>query len=481
MNIQNLEKKLAVLEHYPRLDRETIQKFGKIVRELGDWDLFRMDPLRFSRTHGFDFAAATELFIHAAKIGLLDLEYLMFCPFCGGTEYSHSSLNHVQQEHFHCSTCNRLLNSELDDTVMAVFSINPAIAELNVDPYASIQNYQRYFFSDALERSAQLRALMQQNYRGFIVVDPDDEIRFTFEAEPGKFYRALSMELHSTMYLTVDERPSELPQVLDIDLLTSGFAPHEMKIAAGPTTLLIHNRARNRMGATFFKINLAERDRILQENPNKVHPYLTGKQLLNHQSFRELFRIQNLAPGLKLNIRNLTILFTDLKNSTEMYSLAGDAAAYGIVQEHFNRLVEIVRRNSGSMVKTMGDAIMATFSTPADGILAAMQMMEDIRAYNLTRTDNLLDHPLHLKLGIHTGPALAVNADERLDYFGQSVNIAARVQGLAQAEEIWLTEAMMEENAVAESLDRSGYSVTRQAAYLKGVQAPMVVYQCQKA
>lgn len=478
MNIATLQQKLTVLQSFPRLDSEEIQRFGKILRGLSDWELFRIDPLHFAKNHQFDPAVALELFIHAAKIGLLDLEYLMFCPACGGNEYAHASLNNVQQDIFHCSTCNNDLRSGLDDTVMVAFTVNPAIAEIHIDPYASFQNYQRFFFSSTLERSAPLRALMQQNYRGFIVVDPDDETRFAFEAEPGQFYRALSMELHSALYLKVDEQPSQLPQVVDIDLVTSGFAPQQMKIAAGPTTLLIHNRAKSRVGASFFKINLAERDRILSEHPNVVHPYLTGKQLLNHQSFRDLFRIQNLAPGLKLNIRNLTILFTDLKNSTEMYGKAGDAFAYGIVQQHFNRLIEIVRRNEGSMVKTMGDAIMATFSTPQDGILAAMQMMEDVEAQN--RGNEKLEYPLHLKLGIHTGPALAVNADERLDYFGQSVNIAARVQGLAQAEEIWLTENMMEYPGIANALGKQGYQVNRQSAYLKGLQTPMVVYQCQR-
>ncbi len=136
-----------------------------------------------------------------------------------------------------------------------------------------------------------------------------------------------------------------------------------------------------------------------------------------------------------MNVRSLTLLFTDLKGSTEMYENIGDVAAYRLAQDHFELLGEAIRRNRGSIVKTMGDAVMATFADPADGLAASVDMLKSMEDFHIK------DLPqLGLKIGLHEGPALAIDNEGKLDYFGQTVNIAARVQGLASAGEIWITE-----------------------------------------
>src|SRR5262249_923315 len=134
---------------------------------------------------------------------------------------------------------------------------------------------------------------------------------------------------------------------------------------------------------------------ILREHPSTFRAFFTGKMLLNNQSFRELFRIQTLIPDLKLRLRSLTLLFTDLKGSTALYDQTGDVFAYGLVQEHYKILTESVRENSGAVIKTMGDAIMATFSSPLDGVRAALEMMEKMEEFNSRlRREN---HALGLK------------------------------------------------------------------------------------
>ena len=111
--------------------------------------------------------------------------------------------------------------------------------------------------------------------------------------------------------------------------------------------------------------------------------------------------MQSLSPDLKLNIHSLTILFTDLRGSTDLYDQTGDVFAYNIIQEHFRVLTRVVRHHSGAIIKTMGDAIMATFSTPLDGVLAAIDMINEIRQLNERIKDQ--GHELGLKIGLHEG------------------------------------------------------------------------------
>ena len=111
-------------------------------------------------------------------------------------------------------------------------------------------------------------------------------------------------------------------------------------------------------------------------------PFLTAKRLFTSQTFRELFRTDTLGVDQRLKLTSLTVLFTDLKGSTALYERVGDLVAYEIVQAHFHVLGDVVRVNSGAIVKTIGDAVMATFPTPDHGLRAALEMRDAMDRLN---------------------------------------------------------------------------------------------------
>jgi len=152
---------------------------------------------------------------------------------------------------------------------------------------------------------------------------------------------------------------------------------------------------------------------------------VTGAVLTSFQTFRDLFSEDVVAPGREVAIRSIALVFTDLKGSTEMYRRKGDATAYAIVRDHFTFLTEIVAACRGAVVKTIGDAVMAAFSVTADAVRAALRFHTEIGPWCEARG---IDPPLALKIGVHAGPTIAVNSNDVLDYFGSTVNIAARVQ-----------------------------------------------------
>ena len=171
--------------------------------------------------------------------------------------------------------------------------------------------------------------------------------------------------------------------------------------------------------------------------------------------------------------RNITLLFTDLKGSTALYDREGDLAAYRLVQDHFVALKKVVRSHSGAMIKTMGDAVMAAFPDGNDGTAAAIGMMGAMR--DLIGNDQRND--VGLKVGLHAGPALAINAGGSVDYFGQTVNIAARVQGLADAGDICVTGVLNDDDAIPAMLTDAGYQDSSERAKLKGVSAEEQIYR----
>ena len=202
-------------------------------------------------------------------------------------------------------------------------------------------------------------------------------------------------------------------------------------------------------------------------------PFLTAKRLFTSQTFRELFRTDTLGVDQRLKLTSLTVLFTDLKGSTALYERVGDLVAYEIVQAHFHVLGDVVRVNSGAIVKTIGDAVMATFPTPDHGLRAALEMRDAMDRLNKgQRHEDLV-----LKIGMHEGPCLAVTLNERLDYFGQTVNIAARVQGLADSRSIFATEPVVSNQLVAELLRELKLVPAPQRALLKGIKDELTVYE----
>lgn len=166
--------------------------------------------------------------------------------------------------------------------------------------------------------------------------------------------------------------------------------------------------------------------------PTMVHDLMTV------QRFREWAQNEPLPPNEYLEVRQTTLWFSDLTGSTALYARNGDPFAYRLVREHFDLVTEAIHNAAGAVVKTIGDGVMAVFTTGEQALRAALDVNDRLTDFN---RDNDLGETcrLRLKIGIHTSPAIVVTLNDRLDYFGTTVNIASRVSNMAEGEEIIIT------------------------------------------
>lgn len=185
---------------------------------------------------------------------------------------------------------------------------------------------------------------------------------------------------------------------------------------------------------------------------------------------RDLFRSEVVGTDETLAIKDITFLFTDLKGSTAMYEQVGDAKAYFLVHQHFDALARVIRDRNGATVKTIGDAVMAVFDNPTEATSAALEMIDALNEFNRTISQELI-----LKVGIHRGHSMAVTVNERIDYFGQNVNIAARVQALADANEVYITDDVYNAPGVSDAL--KAHHVVPEEVLVKGVSEKLHVYK----
>jgi class 3 adenylate cyclase len=140
--------------------------------------------------------------------------------------------------------------------------------------------------------------------------------------------------------------------------------------------------------------------------------------------------------------RNITVLFTDLKGSTNYFEKYGDSAGLLMVHRCNTMLGEIVERHGGRVIKTIGDAVMAAFEDHAEAVAASIEMQEAITADNADKPET---HRISIRIGINHGLGIVKSND----VFGDVVNVASRVESAAAPEQILISDTLYK--AVASS------------------------------
>jgi adenylate cyclase len=238
-----------------------------------------------------------------------------------------------------------------------------------------------------------------------------------------------NMELPGAQFIQVTAEGS--PSAV-LSASESGWPSEELILALTPS-LQLENRSNSEQ--LFILERMAWSDQAA-----------TAAEVTALQVFRDLFSNEALRPGEQISVGTLTVLFTDLRGSTQLYREIGDAPAFGRVMTHFDVLREVIAAEDGALVKTIGDAVMAVFRRPA----AALRAIVKAQAALASPPEGV--RPLRLKVGIHTGPCIAVTLNDRLDYFGCTVNMAARLEGLSTGEDVILSDAAHADPEVAEML-----------------------------
>ncbi|MDM8543025.1 DUF5939 domain-containing protein [Desulfococcaceae bacterium HSG9] len=470
------ERIRSLSSSFPYIESRTAEAFGKALTELDNWELYRINPIQFAADRGMNPDEIVNLFVCAARIGLFDLTWDLICPVCSGLLSTDQVISHLNRESFHCAYCHVDLPVILDDYIEITFTVNPEVYQININPYHDHDTFRQAFFSRNFKFPKVTIKTILQCHIEFFFVWPEKYETYEFELKPERMYRLISIKINSGVSLITDNsEASSGTQTVHIHGDSGKFSPEEVRLHPGQVKLYVHNAHSSPIDILIFEADYPLLHKLEKDYPPIIAPFLTGKMLLNNQAFRSLFKMQELATDLRISVRSLTMLFTDLKGSTKLYDTVGDMRAYRLIQNHFSLLEESARKYAGAIVKTMGDAIMASFSEPGNGVMAAVDMMKNI--CNMPEDEN---GKLGLKIGLHEGPALTVNNDGRLDYFGQTVNIAARVQGLAQAGEIWLSDSVFHGTNVNEPLQANGYTYEARSVKLKGVGHHAKVYMCKK-
>jgi len=452
------------------VDSDVVAAMEALVRDAPDHELARINVLDFARKKNFNEERVIAAFVHAARLGLFEMSWNVLCPSCGGVLDANATLKSVRSDQYHCAFCTVNVEPTLDDMVEVAFTVSARLRRIGAhdpDTLPPFEYLRQVFLGSGVDLPSDAERRFQDIALESVELPPGEKALLSLQVPAGALI-LFDPVTHATQYIDVKGEPTRDRQNLSViynDVLGAG---EPLQLQPGPLRLSLENRSSKRVLPVLWIA-----DPRLHALLDPRRPALTAKRLLTNQTFRDVYGTDTLDIEQRLKITSLTFLFTDLKGSTSIYERVGDLAAYDLVRAHFQVLNSIVAAESGAVVKTIGDAVMATFPTPDRAVAAAIRMREAMLDLGAERQRQ----DLTLKIGIHEGPCLAVVLNDRQDYFGQTVNIASRVQGLAISRSIFATGPVVDNPGTASLLKSSGLVPTSQRRSVEGVSGELAVYE----
>ncbi|MDR6631551.1 class 3 adenylate cyclase [Phyllobacterium sp. 1468] len=440
-----------------------VDAMERLVHEAPDRKLSRINALAFAASEQLDEEQTISAFLQASRLGLFEMSWNVLCPGCGGVLDANTSLKTVQSDEYTCALCAAGYEPTLDEMVEVTFTVTPRVRHIeahNPHQLPAVEYFRQVYWGSGVDLPDDD---FEEKVDEFIIESlelPAGEKAVISLHLPPSFIIVFEPVTHAAQFLDVAGEPTKERQSISLVFDRVHRHSETITLRPGPLRISVENHTDVR---TLPSVCLA--NDALHTMLGQRRPFLTAKSLLSNQTFRDIYRTDTIDVDQKLRITSLTFLFTDLRGSTELYERVGDLAAFDLVKAHFGVLNEIVGAEAGAVVKTIGDAVMATFPTPDRALVAAMRMRDAMLRLNKERgSEDLL-----LKIGIHEGPCIAVSLNERQDYFGQTVNIASRVQHLATSREIFATGSVLNDPRVSHVLTDHGLKPMSQTVTLRGI------------
>ncbi len=385
---------------------DALQALIGVIEGGEDAEAYRIQVKRLAREVGI---AETDLLVaclYATRAGMLELSWDVVCPHCRGVREGLTTLSEVTKRG-RCDVCEIDFDTASEHAIEITFRIHASIRHVPEILYCSAEP----------AKKKHIRAQLQ--------VPPGHRIVET-DFEPGLYRLRVRGNPHQS---AIDIVPGGEPK------LEWHAETGDEHLRAGPhPQLQLHNDGSQTLAVTIEQATWAD-------------TALRPSDVFRLQQFRDLFSEEYLGADVQLHVGEQTLVFTDMVGSTRFYAERGDPAAFVEVKRHFGVIQDVLRARGGAFVKSIGDAVMMVFSNPLEAVQTTREILRQFPARS--------GDAVRLRASIHTGPCIAVNLNAAIDYFGGTVNIAAKLQKVAGAGDIAMSSAVLSGPGVKDYLDSS--------------------------
>src|ERR1700744_1984639 len=303
-------------------DRAVAEAIARLIEDGEDHELNRINALDFSKRTGFDEEKVISGFLHASRLGLFDLTWNVLCPGCSGVLDAHDTLKSLRNDDYHCGLCACGYECSVDEQVEVAFTVSPKVRRIAAhDPNGLPlwEYYKQVFWSSGIDLDRQtFPALVEEVALDALELPAGERAVISLQL-PAQFIIVFEPVTHSAHFIDVQGEPTKERQQLSLVFNKSHPPTGSVTMHPGPLRLSLDNQAGVRTLPTGFIAGGGLHDLVGQRPP-----FLTAKRILSNQTFRDVFKADNLEIDQRLKITSLTFLFTDLKGSTALYERVGD-------------------------------------------------------------------------------------------------------------------------------------------------------------
>ena len=450
-----------------------IQGLGQRVGQLGPVN--PIHPCRLAEITGFSEDIVLNELLIATKVGLTRMRWAPECVRCGSAVLVTETLSALPGD-ADCWGCGKKNSLHSLDKIMVTFTFAPDVLYVLANNYACTPSQKSMGFNAAF---APMAATNSGSGFRYSMGTGEGELRGPLA--PGRYRMHCPVSMTDN-FLVVERQATENDAALEVPyhiskmVVTSGTQERNtLHIEHGRVHFDIYPDT-NSFFVLWIQEDLDE-DTLLHLPQEERADYTSATSVMHHPTF-SLFQDQ-LVPGgnTVLDIANVYLVFTDIVGSTDLYAYQGDGQALQVVHTYFQALFSAFSHR-GRIVKTIGDAVMAAFPSAEIAVRAAAEGLKRVQEQCVNPHTNA---PLQIRLGVHTGSALAVPVNGVNDYFGQTVNIAARVESAAEASQCLFSESILQDLDAKNAFDELAQSKYFQKAEArtfqpKGVHQEIVVH-----
>jgi serine/threonine protein kinase/class 3 adenylate cyclase len=433
-------------EQTRRLDRwiETLGRQGVeplVAERIGDFlamappqEVARIRPLALARRLGLEPDQVVAACLHGAHDGALVLLWDILCPICRIPSKYVSSLADLGA-HGNCEACRLDFDLDFGRSVELIFRAHPEIRESDLGTYCI----------GGPVHSPHVVAQVR--------IAPGERLILNVNLEEGR-YRLLGPQLGYAVEFRIEPAQTHPIKSYDLTLSRAPGAGEIVTLGAGAQRLGLTNDSAVELLVKLERT--APRDDALTAAAASALPL-----------FRALFPSETLSAGRFVSLETMTLVVAELDDADGLYQRLGDARAFTVIHDEFQRLSACLREHGGAPVKTMGEAVVASFSDPVAALRGALALGPAQAAAGG------VDAP-GLRVAVHRGPTLVATINDHLDYFGTTARLATRLPRLARGGAVVLSQAVASDPGVAALLQERRLALATVPAEIPGLKEGFV-------
>jgi class 3 adenylate cyclase len=422
-----------------KIEESTADRLLGFILESSELDLVRIRPFRVASRLGLSRMNCLLVLLKACQVGVLSLEWSALCPVCRGSKAAGKILGKIKKM-AHCSSCNIEFKSEFSKSIELVFS-----------PHESVRKVTEKEFCVGSPRNTPHFYLQQR-------LMPGERAVFPVKVSAGS-YRLRSPQSKQEFMFGVnneDDLASAETRCVFDQRWKSQVSGETATIALsdGPSEIHVENATSEELTLVF-------------ERAEWLEDVCTATLASSLHEFRNVFSSQIFDLEEKVDFSTVAVMFTDLKGSAALYQKIGDAQAFVLIQKHFQIIAECVKAHEGGVVKTIGDSVMAVFSSGENALLAGIEIQKRLAE----------DAEMQARVAIHQGPCFMIRLNDILDFFGTTVNLASRLQNQCEGGHLAISAQMFDDLGVRKAMKKQRVVAEQDVRNFKGFDCQFEVYK----